>query len=200
MKHPTSRMLQAYWNGLRGARAAPERGEIEPGEIRHVLADSLILEIDAPRHAATVRLAGTRLCALFGAELRSLSFAGLWGEAPAADPWRLVEVVIQDTTGVVVGLVGVTEAGETIDLELLLLPLRHRGKTQARVIGSLSPAVIPTWLGLRPIVALRTVSLRILTPEANAAPAPLAAPPPAANDEPGLERRKRFVVHRGGRL
>jgi hypothetical protein len=200
MKHPTSRMLHAYWNGLRGARAAPERGEIEPGEIRHVLADSLILEIDAAQHAATVRLAGTRLCALFGAELRGLSFAGLWGEAPAADPWRLVEVVIQDTIGVVVGLVGVTEAGETIDLELLLLPLRHRGKTQARVIGSLSPAVIPTWLGLRPIVALRTVSLRILTPEANAAPAPLAAPPPAANDEPGLERRKRFVVHRGGRL
>ncbi|GJD62024.1 PAS domain-containing protein [Methylobacterium frigidaeris] len=201
MKHPTSRMLHAYWNGLRGARAAPERGEIEPGEIRHVLADSLILEIDAPRHAATVRLAGTRLCALFGAELRGLSFAGLWGEAPAADPWRLVEVVIQETAGVVVGLVGVTEAGETIDLELLLLPLRHRGKTQARVIGSLSPAVIPTWLGLRPIVALRTVSLRILTPEANAAaPAPLAAPPPAANDEPGPERRKRFVVHRGGRL
>ncbi len=201
MKHPTSRMLHAYWNGLRGARAAPERGEIEPGEIRHVLADSLILEIDAARQAATVRLAGTRLCALFGAELRGFSFAGLWGEAPAADPWRLVEVVIQETTGVVVGLVGVTEAGETIDLELLLLPLRHRGKTQARVIGSLSPAVIPTWLGLRPIVALRTVSLRILIPEANAAaPAPLAAPPPAANDEPGPERRKRFVVHRGGRL
>ncbi|MFH6783801.1 MULTISPECIES: PAS domain-containing protein [Methylobacterium] len=199
MKHPTSRMLHAYWNGLRGARAAPERGEIEPGEIRHVLADSLILEIDAPDQAATVRLAGTRLCALFGAELRGHAFAGLWGEAPAADPWRLIEVVIQETTGVVVGLVGVTEAGETLDLELLLLPLRHRGKTQARVIGSLSPSVIPTWLGLRPIVALRTVSLRILTPEANAAPAPLAAPPPAANDEPGLARRKRFVVHHGGR-
>ncbi len=48
-------------------------------------------------------------------------------------------------------------------------------------------------------MALRTVSLRILIPEANAAPAPLAAPPPAANDEPGPERRKRFVVHRGGR-
>jgi len=199
MKHPTSRMLHAYWNGLRGARAAPERGEIEPGEIRHVLADSLILEIDAPGQAATVRLAGTRLCALFGGELRGHTFAGLWGEAPAADPWRLIEVVIQETAGVVVGLVGVTEAGETLDLELLLLPLRHRGKTQVRVIGSLSPSVIPTWLGLRPIVALRTVSLRILAPEANAAPTPLAAPPPAANDEPGLARRKRFVVHRGGR-
>jgi hypothetical protein len=201
MKHPTSRMLHAYWNGLRGARAAPERGEIEPGEIRHVLADSLILEIEPGQHAASIRLAGTRLCALFGGELRGLPFSQMWGEAPAADPWRLIEVVIQETVGVVVGLVGVTAAGETLDLELLLLPLRHRGKTQARVIGSMSPAVIPTWLGLRPIVAVRTVSLRVLTPveAAAAAPAPQAEPPAPANDEPGIERRKRFVVHRGGR-
>ncbi|GJD49959.1 hypothetical protein OPKNFCMD_2695 [Methylobacterium crusticola] len=198
MKHPTSRMLHAYWNGLRGARAAPERGEIEPGEIRHVLADSLILEIDPGQRGATVRLAGTRLCALFGGELKGLAFAGLWGDAPAADPWRLIEVVIQETVGVVVGLVGVTDEGETLDLELLLLPLRHRGKTQSRVIGALSPAIIPTWLGLRPITAVRTVSLRILT----AAEPPAAEAerlPSPANDEPGPERRRRFIVHRGGR-
>jgi hypothetical protein len=38
MKHPTSSMLHAYWNGLRGARAAPERGAAVirpvPGEVR----------------------------------------------------------------------------------------------------------------------------------------------------------------------
>ncbi|MEH3148216.1 MAG: PAS domain-containing protein [Methylobacterium frigidaeris] len=196
MKHPTSSMLHAYWNGLRGARAAPERGEIEPAEIRHVLADSLILEIEVPQRSATIRLAGTRLCALFGGELRGTAFAGLWGASPAADPWRLIEVVVQETVGVVVGLVGVTEGGDEIELELLLLPLRHRGKTQARVIGSLSPRLVPSWLGLRPIRAVRTVSLRILG--SGEVEPPLAAPPEPAND-PGIERRRGFVVHRGGR-
>ncbi len=43
MKHPASRALHAYWERLRGERAAPERAEIEPGQIRHLLADSLIL-------------------------------------------------------------------------------------------------------------------------------------------------------------
>jgi hypothetical protein len=196
MKHPTSALLHAYWNGLRGARAAPERAEIEPGEIRHILADSLILEVEPAARIATIRLAGTRLCALFGAELRGRGFAGLWGEAPAADPWRLIEVVVQETVGVVVGLVGVTPDGDSVDLELLLLPLRHRGKTQARVIGSLAAAHPPSWLGLKPLTALRTVSLRILTGPEEAREPDL--PPEPAND-PGEDRRPRLVVHQGGR-
>ncbi|MFE1598511.1 PAS domain-containing protein [Methylobacterium sp. ID0610] len=196
MKHPTSALLHAYWNGLRGARAAPERGEIEPGEIRHILADSLILEVEPSQREATVRLAGTRICALFGAELRGRGFAGLWGEGPAADPWRLIEVVVQETVGIVVGLVGTTREGDEIDLELLLLPLRHRGKTQARVIGALSAGTNPTWLGLRPVTALRTVSLRILTGSEIAADPD--RPPEPANDQEE-PRRPRLVVHRGGR-
>ncbi|WP_407528245.1 PAS domain-containing protein [Methylobacterium oryzisoli] len=194
MKHPTSAMLHAYWNGLRGARAAPERGEIEPGEIRHILADSLILEVEPMQRSAVIRLAGTRLCALFGGELRGRSFGTLWGENPAADPWRLIEVVVQETVGVVVGLVGVTQEGEEVDLELLLLPLRHRGKTQARVIGALSARTAPTWLGLRPLAGLRTVSLRILS----GSEASSGLPPRPANDPEALGR-PRLVLHRGGR-
>ena len=51
MKHSTSRMLFSYWDALRGERAAPERSEIEPGEIRHILADTFILEIGPDRRA-----------------------------------------------------------------------------------------------------------------------------------------------------
>src|SRR4051794_37663355 len=68
MKHAASRMLYAYWDGARGERAAPERSEIEPGAIRHILADTFI-QIGA-HGAAEFRLAGTRLCAPFGRELR----------------------------------------------------------------------------------------------------------------------------------
>ena len=162
MKHPTSRQLHAYWDRLRGERAAPERGEIEPGEIRNLLADSFILEIDPARRTSAVRLAGTRLCALFGRELRGSAFGALWGTPPepaaggrAAEPvctpGRMIETVAGDTVGLVAGLTGTTVRGESLDLELLLLPLRHRGKTQARMLGALSPHCIPPWLGSRPI-------------------------------------------------
>ena len=216
MKHPTSRMLHSYWDRIRGQRCAPERAEIEPGEIRHLLADSLILEIDMPHRTATLRLAGTRVCALFGRELRASHLSDLWGTAPA-DPWRMVEIVAHDALGVVAGLRGTNSAGEAIDLEFLLLPLRHRGRTQARALGTLSPVSPPPWLGLRPLVRLDTLSLRVLNrPEAglfrgdsadgDAGVAILAseagsfgALPPPANDGSPF-RRGHLLVHRGGRI
>ncbi|KAB1074203.1 PAS domain-containing protein [Methylobacterium planeticum] len=218
MKHPTSRLLHSYWDRLRGERAAPERAEIEPGEIRNLLADSLILELDMPGRLAHLRLAGTRVCALFGRELKGDSLPGLWGPG-SADPWRLIEIVASDTVGVVAGLQGRTAQHETIELELILLPLRHRGRTQARILGALSPTVVPHWLGLRPVTGLATTSLRVLNGReaaaepvfaraadepvfvraADGAEAILGALPAPANDSVPL-RRGHLLVHRGGRI
>lgn len=201
MKHPTSRLLHAYWDRVRRDRAAPERSEIEPGAIRNLLADALILSVDIPEGRAAFRLAGTRVCALFRRELRGEDFSHLWG-VPDADPWRLVETVATDTVGMVAGLHGETAGGETVDLELLLVPLRHRGQTQSRILGSLSPHVIPHWLGLRPLVRLRTTSLRVLQPVG----APtlemdgdvLHGLPAPANDS-APRRHGHLLVHPGGR-
>ncbi|WP_430913617.1 PAS domain-containing protein [Methylobacterium sp. sgz302541] len=205
MKHPTSRLLHGYWDRLRGERAAPERAEIEPGEIRGLLADSLVLEVDMPTRSARLRLAGTRVCALFGRELKGTPFADLWGGADRGGtpgPWRLVEIVGEDTAGVVAGIRATTERGESLDLELLLLPLRHQGRTQERMLGSLSPAGIPPWLGLRPVTGLVTTSLRVLGPTRERAAPDAAASlrdlPLPANDSLPL-RRGHLLVHRGGR-
>jgi hypothetical protein len=40
--------------------------------------------------------------------------------------------------------------GESVDLELLLLPRRHRGASQLWQIGVLAPLSRPFWLGTRP--------------------------------------------------
>lgn len=204
MKHPTSRLLHSYWDQLRGERAAPERGEVEPGAIRNLLADSLILAVDVPRSGASVRLAGTRVCALFGRELKGAAFADIWGEA-STDPWRLVETVVLDTVGIVAGLRGTTDRREHVDLELLLLPLRHHGQTQTRILGALSPQSIPGWLGLRPLTHLRTNSLRVLGSVCDpieavpdTADAMLRNLPLPANDSMPL-RRGHLLVHPGGR-
>jgi hypothetical protein len=191
MKHASTRMIFAYWDALRGERAAPERGEIEPGEIRHVLADTFILEID-PDRTATFRLAGTRLCALFGRELKGAGFVDLWPEHAAPGIRRHLDTVVDETAGLVVGLVATTDAGQTADLEMVLLPLRHRGRTHARVLGSLSPAAIPTWLGFNPVTSFATVSLRVIWPSGRGSGASFGAGAPQ-------ERRRRFVVHEGGR-
>lgn len=201
MKHPTSHRLHAYWDQLRGDRAAPERAEIEPGEIRHLLADSLILELDVPARSAVIRLAGTRVCALYGRELRGQPFATLWGDRDC-DAWRLAETVALDTLGVVAGLRGVNRAEEEIALELLLLPLRHRGRPHVRALGALSFVGAPPWLGLRPVLRAETTSLRILAPR-NRIVRPAAGQGGEGTRRPVNQetpvRRGHLMVHTGGR-
>lgn len=193
MKQPTTRMLFSYWDALRGARAAPERGEIEPGAIRNVLADTFILELDRDRRAS-IRLAGTRLCALFGGELKDRSFASLWPHANAAEAGRCLDIVVDDTAGVVAGLVGTTPRDARVDLEMVLLPLRHRGQPHVRILGAIAPAIVPAWLGFDAVTRLETVSVRVLLPS----PAPQ---PSATSVEVEIERDpvRRFVVYQGGR-
>ena len=193
MKHAATRMLFSYWDALRGERAAPERGEIEPGEIRHVLADTFILEIKDDRRCE-FRLAGTRICALFGRELKGAEFAGLWADDARDEARRNVDIVTAETAGIVAGLAAATPGGDMLDLELLLLPLRHRSKTQSRVLGALSPAVLPHWLGFDALGGLTTSSMRVIWPTGRVQTREFAL------DEDPYERRRRFVVHQGGRF
>jgi hypothetical protein len=199
MKQATTRMLFSYWDGLRGERAAPERGEIEPGEIRHILADTFILELD-PDRTATIRLAGTRFCALFGGELKGRRLESLWPEQAAREVRRSLDIVVDETAGVVAGLHGETAGGHGLDLELLLLPLRHRGKPHVRMLGALAPAAAPAWLGLEPLTGVTTTSLRVIWPSSRAAAAAAGGSGAGFSSyRVALEGGRRFVVHQGGR-
>ena len=189
MKNTSTRLVFDYWDALRGERAAPERGEIEPGALRHALADTFILENEPI--GPVFRLAGTRLCALLGHELRGRAFTALWPDVESqAEMRRLARTVMDETAGAVAGLAGETQSGSPVYLELLLLPLRYRGRTHARLLGSLSAAVTPEWLGLDTLESMRMISLRMLWPGA----AQRHQPVPITRSSP-----PRFMVLPGGR-
>lgn len=198
MKHATSRMLFAYWDKIRGERAAPERGELRPGDMRHVLADAFVLTRE-PAGDVSVRLAGTRITALFARELAGSEFTRLWSPDERGDAARIVEMVANDSVGAVAGLVGANENGSELALEMLLLPLRHRGRTASRLLGCLSPAAVPSWAGLVPLRTFRTSSLRIIEPGRSDVVRRTAREVGAGL--PAIPRRRSlFVVHEGGRI
>jgi len=153
MKHAASRELYAYWEAQRGNRPAPERAEIEPGAIRGALSDTFILAIDAAA-GHPVRLAGTRVCALFGREIKGEPFLDLWGPTSRPILGGLLAVLADEFVGTVASASGPSETGEAVDLELLLLPLGTRRPSFARAIGVLAPLHVPQWLGMSPIGAL----------------------------------------------
>jgi hypothetical protein len=194
MKHASSRELFAYWTARRGARPAPDRSEIEPAAIRRALGDVFILAFDRPG-GHPFRLAGTRVCALFGRELRGQSFLDLWDADSRVALADLVSTVGDDTVGAVASVSARTAEGWAQGLELLVLPLRQRGETQARMIGALAPFSVPFWLGAARLDGLTLGTVRHLDPALETpSTARLVAGAEVANGEHGI-----FVVHEGGR-
>jgi hypothetical protein len=193
MKQASSRELFGYWVARRGTRAAPERGEIEPSAIRKALGDVFILELDRVA-GHPFRLGGTRVCALFGRELKNERFIDLWDTESRAALADLIDAIADEATGVVASAQGRTAEGWTQDLELVLLPLAHRGDTHQRMIGALAPLSAPFWLGSATLGALTLGNIRHLDP---AREAPTAARLVAGNVT--AARRAAFTVLEGGR-
>lgn len=193
MKHPSNRELYDYWNERRGTRLAPERADIEPSAIRQVLGDTFVLATDGIGHYP-FRLAGTRLCALFGRELKGESFVRLWERSGQTALRELLAVVMEEKSGVVASVSGST-ADDTIlavNLELLLLPLCHDNRSEARVIGAMAPMSAPYWLGARSIGPLKLGMLRHIgaAAETERMPRVVAA---------AGRLRRGLVVYQGGR-
>lgn len=159
MKQDATRALFEYWDALRANRPAPERSEIEPGAIRSCLADTFVLAVDSER-GHPFRIAGTSVCALFGSELTRTPFEALW-KADDRDRIRdLLQSVTEDMEGVVAGATGRNAAVETIGLEMILLPLAGSDGAAGRVLGGLTAAAPPYWLGTRPVESLQLGDLR----------------------------------------
>jgi hypothetical protein len=204
MRQAATQELFSYWNQLRGARLSPEREEIDPTAIRHILADTMILEVDDERRFP-VRISGTRLNALFLDEQKGRSFVDLFAPCDRDPARQMIASVIDGVRPIVAGLTAEPQDERPIHLELLLLPLRHHGKTHARVLGMLTPLALPAWFGLRRADCLRLVAMRFIGEE-QAAALPVFAQSGAAEDlRPGdlaqraKNRRRSFFLISGGR-
>lgn len=195
MKHASTRELFDYWNTRRGSRPAPERNEIEPGALRRVLADTFMLTFD-PCSGHPFRIAGTRVCAAFGRELKGAPFTDIWAAASRDLVRETLATVATETIAVVAGATGKNHEGLPLQLEFLVLPLAHRGSPSARILGALVPTEVPYWLGSEALGALTLGTIRYLGPQTGPG-LPLGdAPVPTL----GRRLRHRLVVHEGGRV
>lgn len=140
------------------------------------------------------RLAGTRVCALFGREIKGDAFNTLWSETSRKHIEDLLAAVLDENVGAVAGVVGRTEDGAEVKLELLLLPFAHDGQTRVRALGALAPMTPPYWLGERPVVELELRTLRHIGAEQNEIGAQRFGQP-----REGRRTRNGFLVYSGGR-
>ncbi|MGX5842830.1 PAS domain-containing protein [Mesorhizobium sp. ArgA1] len=152
-----------YWNRLRDGRPAPKRSEVEPADIKTLLADTFILERDT-RGEAVFRLAGTRLCAGYGRELKGFSFPSLWRDKDQRLMSRLIHGVFEQKSVVLITYEGLSRNGRSNRFELLALPL-DGGVENPRCLGVISAVEKPFWLGADPITDALIDAIRVIDPD-----------------------------------
>jgi hypothetical protein len=193
MRQQVSKDLFAYWRELKGARSAPDRADIDPGAIAQILADVFVLEVDADA-TFPLRLSGGRVNALWMREQKGRSFTQFWRPNDRSSIASAVTSVVDGVVPVIAGARTQIDGHAPLELELLLLPLRHFGKTHSRVLGALSSVYQPEWLGQLRSGPLELLSLRVIDAAAN-------YPTPSSNTPFAFAKaaraRPRFIVYDG---
>jgi hypothetical protein len=138
MKHPVSREFFAYWESKRGEARAPERSDVDPSALRELLGDIFVLAYD---DAATYpfRVAGTRVCSLFGRDVKEQSFPALFARQHRHDIAEIIAAVAEDVLPAVAGLTAMGSDRRMTHLELLLLPFNSRAHCPITLTGVLAP-------------------------------------------------------------
>jgi hypothetical protein len=168
MRHAGSQKLYEYWNALRGGRPAPERSEIEPSDIRAILGDTFILEVSMQFRTVSFRLAGTRLCAAYGRELKGLGYLALWSEDDNYEIARAIARVYRDNAPMLLSYTGTAATERSVEYEAVILPLAPAADGNARVLGIATPRTTPYWMGADPLVSNQLRNCRPIEPSAAA--------------------------------
>ncbi|HXI06957.1 MAG: PAS domain-containing protein [Bradyrhizobium sp.] len=138
MKHPSSRAFYAYWDKMRGNASAPDRSDVEPSAVRELLGDIFVLSYEAET-GYPFRVAGTRVSALLGRDLKDQSFSALFTPEAKREIEDIIAVVAEETLPAIAGITATSETGETAHLELLLLPFSARAHAPVSLTGVLAP-------------------------------------------------------------
>jgi hypothetical protein len=217
MRHQNTKQLFDYWNRVRDGRLAPRREEIEPSDIRELLSDTFILEVSGTLRTISYRLAGTRLCAAFGRELKGYGFLGHWAEEDCFEVAKLLAKAYRDFKPAVFVMRGKTASGKQVDYEMIALPLEPMPDGSTRILGIASPEKNFYWLGTEALTECSLRSVRFIettshTDMSAATLAPSLLPPEihlggsskTENDIPDIppssKKVAHLVVHEGGRI
>ncbi len=164
MQKQSTKTLYDYWNTLRGSRSAPDRRDIDPTRIRTALANTFILEFNDSREF-DFRLAGSHICSLYARELKGRSFTRLWHPRDRDAMDTLIRAVTEDHAVALVTFSGITAIHTRMSVETILLPVRHNGSTQTRLLGAMTALDEPYWFGVQPVVEQRITGLRLIWPD-----------------------------------
>lgn len=116
------------------------------------------------RNDSTFRLAGTRICAIFGRELKNYSFYSLFSLNDVKLVSSLTQACFKDKAVSVIRFDGISRDNRVQGFEVIFLPLSGANEG-ARLFGAVFADDKPFWLGADPIIESRVTSVKVLDPD-----------------------------------
>ncbi len=139
MRKAAAAKILAYWNTLQTESVVPAAAQIDPRALKSHLPDLFMLE-RLDRAVFAFRLAGTRMCQRFGRELRDHDFVRLFPSGQHGELVAQLNTALQSGEPIVIDGIAATLDGETVETEIVLMPLTDAEGRVVRLLGALLPA------------------------------------------------------------
>lgn len=169
MRTPLSASLFQYWTELRAGRPMPLRTQIDPASLASILPDLFILEAEADGDHR-LRLAGTRVCTLFGRELRGTPFSRLWRRDQHRQTARTARRVLEEARPMSLAAAATTLHDDRLRFDIPLFPLADPDGQPTRLLGAMDMIGLQMSEAALPISVLEQTGLSVIVPPP--APAP----------------------------
>lgn len=138
MLHPGSRALFRYWETIRGEMSAPSRDWLDLKKIRSLVPFLFMIE-RKPGKTYAWRLAGTRVCELWGTELTGKPALAMGERFERETVIRHLDGVIDEHQPFVMRFRLNSALGMSVAAELVGLPLRARHDEATYAFGVIMP-------------------------------------------------------------
>jgi hypothetical protein len=165
MLHPGSRQLFRYWETLRAEKAYPRREDVDFAAIKTVMPDLVVIERDHLRKSFRYRLAGSRVCALFGSNLTGKDLFANWDHFETDVIRRHLEITLTRFQPAVIRMRLTTDHEQQLAAELVVLPVQMQNSNRVQLIGGMFPFRPVGSMGHISIVSRELVSARIIWTE-----------------------------------
>jgi hypothetical protein len=163
--HPSSRLLFRHWEKLRAERPCPSREEFDLHPIKLLMPDLVVIERDHLRASFRYRLSGSRVCALFCANVTTTNVLEGWDTFESDVVSRHLLTVINQKQPAVIRMRLTTDRNQMVAAEMLALPVQMRSSSQIQIMGGMFPFRPAQTLGHTGIVYRELVSARVIWTE-----------------------------------
>ncbi len=158
--HPSSRILFRFWESARGEMAAAKKQDLDLKKIAKILPNLCILERDLDKPAYKWRLAGTRICQIWGKELTGANVLEGWPEFEKQTMASGFDMVVAGLQPCVARFRAVNNRGSEVGIEFIAFPIQDSHSGAIQILGAVVPFRTPDWLGTQSLVGFELSSMR----------------------------------------